>query len=82
MEVGDRFQALPPAQVWVDRVALDGAGPDDRHLDDQVVERLGRLRGSVCIWARRSIWKTPTVSAAQIMRKTSGMSSGRRSRST
>ncbi len=38
--------------------------------------------GSVCIWARDSIWKTPTVSAAWIMRKTSGMSSGSRSRST
>ena len=27
----------------------------------------GRLLGSVCIWARDSIWKTPTVSAAWIM---------------
>ena len=82
MEVGDRLDALAAAQVGVDGVALDGAGPDDGHLDDQVVERLGRLLGSVCICARDSIWKTPTVSAAWIMRKTSGMSSGRRSRST
>src|SRR3990172_9485808 len=42
----------------------------------------GRERGSVCICARDSIWKTPTVSAAPIMAKTSGRSSGRRSRST
>ncbi len=26
----------------------------------------GRVRGSICIWARLSIWKTPVVSAAWI----------------
>ena len=26
----------------------------------------GRTRGSVCIWARVSIWKTPIVSASQM----------------
>ena len=41
----------------------------------------GRDFGSVCIWARLSTWKTPTVSAAWSIAKTSGTSSGRRSRS-
>jgi hypothetical protein len=41
----------------------------------------GRDLGSVCIWARLSTWKTPTVSAAWSISKTSGTSSGRRSRS-
>ena len=48
-------------------VALDRAGPDDRHLDHQVVEQRGRSRGSMAIWARDSIWNTPIVSARQIM---------------
>ena len=26
----------------------------------------GRVRGSICIWARLSIWKTPVVSARRI----------------
>jgi len=43
--------------------ALDRAGPDDRDLDDQVLEALGFMRGSMLICARLSIWKTPTVSA-------------------
>ena len=38
--------------------------------------------GSVCIWARLSTWKTPTVSAAWSIWKTSGTSSGSLSRST
>ena len=33
--------AVPAAQVGVDRAALDGAGPDERDLDDEVVEVLG-----------------------------------------
>ena len=40
MEVGHLLLALAPSQVGVDGVALDRAGPDDRHLDDEVVERL------------------------------------------
>ena len=30
--------ALAPAQIGMDHVALDRAGPDDRDLDDDVVE--------------------------------------------
>ena len=37
--IGDGLELLPPAQVGVDHVALDGAGPHDRDLDDEVVER-------------------------------------------
>src|ERR1035437_4884366 len=38
MEVADRLQSLPAAEVGVYRVTLDGPGPDDRDLDHQVVE--------------------------------------------
>ena len=34
---------------------------------------IGRDFGSVCIWARLSTWKTPTVSAAWSIAKTSGI---------
>jgi hypothetical protein len=44
-------------------IALDRAGADDRHLDDQVVEAAGFGRGSIVICARLSTWKTPTESA-------------------
>ena len=36
--VVDRLLALAAAQVGMHHVALDRPGPDDRHLDDQVVE--------------------------------------------
>ena len=65
----------------MDRVALHRAGPDDRHLDDQVLERSGRALGSACIWARLSTWNMPTVSAAEMVRNTSGSSWGSESRS-
>ena len=45
-----------------------GPGPDERDLDRQVIEVLGRVRRSDCICARLSIWKTPTVSALWISR--------------
>ena len=41
----------------------------------------GRVRRMLCIWARLSIWKSPTVSAAWISAYTSGSSSGIRERS-
>ncbi len=41
VRVGDRLLPRAPAQVGVDRVALDRAGADDRHLDDEVLEALG-----------------------------------------
>ena len=41
----------------------------------------GRVRRIVCICARLSIWKQPTVSARWISSKTSGSSSGMRERS-
>ena len=46
MEVADRLQPLPAAQVGVHGVSLDGPGPDDRDLDHQVVEfpRLGLVQ--------------------------------------
>ena len=53
----------------MDGVALDGAGADDRDLDHEVLEALGRGLGSACIWARDSIWNMPTVSAARIWRR-------------
>jgi hypothetical protein len=65
--IGHRLLALAPAQIGMDHVALDRAGPDDRHLDDQVVETAGLERGSMAIWARLSIWKTPRVSALRII---------------
>ena len=40
MEVADRLLALAPTEVGVDGVALDRAGPDDRHLDHEVIEVL------------------------------------------
>ena len=40
VRVGDDLTTLLATDVGMDRVALDRSGPDDRHLDDQVVERL------------------------------------------
>ena len=39
--VEDLLLALAAAQIGVHHVALDRPRPDDRHLDDEVVERLG-----------------------------------------
>ena len=45
VQVGHRLEALAAAQERVDGVALDRSGPDDRDLDDEVVEAPGlRLR--------------------------------------
>ena len=41
VEVGDRLLAGPAAEVGVDGAALDRPGPDQRHLDDDVVEGAG-----------------------------------------
>ena len=41
----------------------------------------GSVRGSICICARLSIWKTPVVSALRIARNVSASSSGIRERS-
>ena len=38
MEVGHRFEALLAAQVWMDGVALDRSGPNDRHFNDEIVQ--------------------------------------------
>ena len=35
---GDVFDPLPAAQIGMHHVALDRPGPDDRHLDDEVIE--------------------------------------------
>ena len=63
----DRLLALAPAQIGMDHVALDRPRPDDRDLDDDVVECRGFSRGSIDICARLSIWKMPIVSALRIM---------------
>ncbi len=63
VQVGDRLLAAAAPDVGVHRVPLDRPGPDERHLDRDVVEVRGATRGSVPIWARLSTWKTPTVSA-------------------
>ncbi len=55
------------AQIRMHHAALDGPWPYDGHFDDQIVEFASRRRGSMDICARLSIWKTPTVSARQIM---------------
>ena len=39
--IGDRLQALPPAQVRMHHAALDRPGAHDRDLDDEVVEARG-----------------------------------------
>ena len=36
--IAHRLQALPPAQIGMHHVALDRAGPHDRHFDDEIVE--------------------------------------------
>ena len=38
MEVRNRLEPLAAAKVWMDRVALDGARPDDRDLHHEVVQ--------------------------------------------
>ena len=48
VEVGHRFEAAAAAQIGMGQIALNGAGSDDGHLDDQVVEASGlhaRQRG-------------------------------------
>ncbi len=45
-----------------------GPGPHDRDFDDEIVEFVAACsRGSIDICARLSIWKTPIVSARQII---------------
>ena len=39
VQVGDRLLAVSASDVRVHRTALDGAGPDERDLNDKVVER-------------------------------------------
>jgi hypothetical protein len=51
----------------MDHVALDRAGPHQRHLDHQVVEAARPQARQHAICARDSIWNTPTVSAREIM---------------
>ena len=41
VQVGDRLASLLAADVGMDGIALDRPGPDDRHLDDQIVEGVG-----------------------------------------
>ena len=45
VRVGDRLQLLAAPDVGVHRPALDRPGADERHLDHQVVERLGPQPG-------------------------------------
>ena len=63
---GSSRSALPVLDVRMHGLALDRPGPDERHLHRQVVEVLRPRRSRLCICARLSIWKTPTVSAAWI----------------
>ena len=82
VQVRDRLLPVAAADVRVHRPALDRAGADQRDLDDEVVEpRAACSRGSVAIWARLSIWNTPTVSARQSIAYTSS-SCGMVARST
>ena len=53
---------LAMLDIGFDRAADDGPGPHDRHLHHQILQLFGRVRGSIWIWARLSIWKTPIVS--------------------
>ncbi len=45
VEIAHRLDALAPPQVGVDRVPLDGPGPDDGHLDDEVIQPGGARLG-------------------------------------
>ncbi len=45
MRVGDRLAAVAAPDVGVHRPTLDGAGPDQGYLDDQVVEAAGPQPG-------------------------------------
>ena len=51
----DRLAARAATQVGMDHLSLNGAGPNDRHFDHQVVIFARRKRGSIAIWARLSI---------------------------
>ena len=63
-------QPLAPLDVGVDRAALDRPGPHAAPPGRSGRPRFsGRVRCSICICARLSIWKTPVVSAAWIARR-------------
>ena len=54
MIILDLLQSLAAAQIGMDHVALDRAGPDDRHLDDEVV-KLFRALGAAASTSARAI---------------------------
>jgi hypothetical protein len=61
-----RLLAVAAAQIGMHHAALDRSRPDDRHLDDQIVQfSAGFMRGSMLICARLSTWNTPMLSALQ-----------------
>ena len=63
----DRLHAFAPAQIRMHHVALDRPRPDDRDLDDEVIEG-ARLDPRQHRHLRAdSIWNTPRVSALRII---------------
>ena len=67
VRIGHRFQPAAPAQERMDHLPLNRTRADDRDLHDDVVELAGFMRGSIDCCARDSIWKTPIVSAREII---------------
>ena len=49
MEIVHLFPAQTAADIGIDGVTLDGAGTDQSHLDNDVVEDLRAQRGRVAI---------------------------------
>ena len=54
-ELWPPFFVKVPAQIRMEHVVVDRAGPDDRDLDHQVVDVRGLMGGSIDTWARLSI---------------------------
>ena len=63
MEVGHRLEALLATQEWVDGVALDRPGTDDRDFHDEIVEALWpRLRERLHLGPALDLEDTDSVS--------------------
>ena len=74
--VGVLAAELAPLYIGMDGAALDRAGRTSATWTMTSSRSRGWVRGSICICARLSIWKTPVVSAARIDSKVSGRRAG------
>ena len=48
MRIGDLFLLLPPPHIWMHHLANDWSGPNDRYLNDYVVELLWSVARKRC----------------------------------